>query len=181
MTGLKQYLKERHDQSMRPGLHGVEVQISDVGKFKAPQLNFLINQIEQMITGASLKHLKLIKIGNFDALQKEDYKSYYKNGVIYLSTDVQFVEEMIGNFFHELAHSFEKIYYDKIYGDGFLEKEFLNKREKLKATITMYQGGMAPPVDFSAINYSRSLDDYLVNTIGYDKLWQYCAGLFTNP
>ena len=80
MTGLKQYLKERHERSILhtpQALHGVEVQISAVGRFKAPQLNFLINQIEKMITGASLKHLKFIKIGDFDALQKEDYKSYY--------------------------------------------------------------------------------------------------------
>jgi len=184
MIGLKQYLKERQQSSILripKTLHGVEVEVKDRGALRASELNFLLQQIEETISADALKHLKLVKIGNFDVLKKENYKSYYKDGVIYLSNDVKFIEEMMGNFFHELAHSLEKTYYDKIYGDGFLEKEFLNKRHKLKDIITMYEGGMAPPVDFSIINYSKDLDDYLVDTIGYDKLWQYCAGLFTNP
>ena len=114
-------------------------------------------------------------------MNDQNYKSYYKDGIIYLSSGVGFIEELIDNFFHELAHSYEKVFYDKIYGDGFLKKEFLNKRSKLRDVITMYEGGMAPPVDFTEINYSRQLDDYLVNTIGYDKLWQYCSGIFSNP
>ena len=98
-----------------------------------------------------------------------------------MSNDERYVEELLMNFFHELAHSFEKPYYDEIYGDGFLKKEFLNKRNQLRGIIATYEGGRPPPVDFKQVNYSKELDDYLANTIGYDKLWKYSAGIFTNP
>ena len=184
MSVLKEYLQEAQTRSVLrvpKTVHGIEVQIIHPGKFKHPDWNWLVAELRRIIGSRSIQHLKAIKVGDFSFLNDQNYKSYYKDGIIYLSSGVGFIEELIDNFFHELAHSYEKVFYDKIYGDGFLKKEFLNKRSKLRDVITMYEGGMAPPVDFTEINYSRQLDDYLVNTIGYDKLWQYCSGIFSNP
>ncbi len=184
MSGLKEYLKERNASSIvrtPMALHGVEVRVGNEGRLSAPELKFLFYKIKDMIAPMAVSHVKQIKVSTFPSMKKEDYKSYYKDGIMYLSSDVDYIEEMMMNFFHELAHSFEKPHYDKIYGDGLLEIEFRNKRQKLKNVITMYEGGMTPPFDFSQINYNKELDHYLANTIGYDKLWQYCNGIFTNP
>ena len=184
MSGLKKYLQETQTHSVLrvpKTVHGVEIHIINPGKFKHPDWNWLVSHLRATVKSGGMRHLKGIKIGDFSSLNDHNYKSYYKDGMIYLSNNVSFIEEFVDNFFHELAHSYEKVFYDRIYGDGFLEKEFLNKRNKLKNVITMYEGGMAPPVDFTEINYTPALDEYLVSTIGYDKLWQYCSGIFSNP
>ena len=178
---LKTYITERKQNATRTAVNGVEFITLDKGKFDTADIKFLLNQIEEKTSPKACQHINQIKLGSFPKLEKEDYKSYYKDGVMYLSNKENFVEELLMNFFHELAHSFEKPYFDQIYGDRFLEKEFLNKRNRLKSVITMYEGGRPPPVDFNEINYSKKLDDYLANTIGYDKLWKYSAGIFTNP
>ena len=181
---LIDYLHEQQEKvkkSVPNNLLGVEVVVEDFGKLNSQEVRFFIDKIKETISKEACKHLKQIKLGTYPQFEKEDYQSYYKDGILYLSSNVNAIEDIIMNFFHELAHSFEKPYYSQIYGDGFLEKEFLNKRNKLKNVITMYEGGRPPPFDFNQINYSKELDDYLANTIGYDKLWRYCSGIFTNP
>lgn len=179
--GLREFIAESHDKNNHKGVLGVEFIIEDKGSFNPRDINFFIDKLREMLSPKALNHVNKIKFGRYPNLDKENYKSYYKDGTIYLSNQVDFVEDILMNFFHELAHSFEKPYYEEIYKDGFLAKEFLNKRNKLKNVITMYEGGRAPPFDFNQINYSKELDNYLVNTIGYDKLWKYSAGIFTNP
>ena len=178
---LRTYITERKQNAARTAVNGIEFIILDKGKFDTADIQYLLNQIEEKTSPESCQHINQIKLGSFPKLERENYKSYYKKGVIYLSNKENFVEEVLMNFFHELAHSFEKPYFDQIYGDRFLEKEFLNKRNQLKSIISTYEGGRPPPVDFNQINYSKKLDDYLANTIGYDKLWKYSAGIFTNP
>ena len=178
---LKTYITERKQNATRTAVNGVEFLILDKGKFDTADIKYLLNQIEEKTSPEASRHINQIKFGSFPELDKENYKSYYKDGIMYLSNKEDFIEELLMNFFHELAHSFEKPYFDQIYGDRFLEKEFLNKRNQLKNVITMYEGGRPPPVDFNEINYSKKLDNYLVNIIGYDKLWKYSAGIFTNP
>tara|TARA_R110001592_G_scaffold300722_4_gene571951 strand:- start:464 stop:1126 length:663 start_codon:yes stop_codon:yes gene_type:complete len=178
---LTTYITERKQSAARTAVNGIEFIILDKGKFDTADIQYLLNQIEEKTSPESCQHIHQIKLGSFPKLEKENYKSYYKDGVMYLSNKENFVEELLMNFFHELAHSFEKPYFDQIYGDRFLEKEFLNKRNRLKSVITMYEGGRPPPFDFNKINYSKELDDYLANTIGYEKLWKYSAGIFTNP
>jgi len=178
---LTSYITERKRNAHQAVINGVEFIILNKGRFNSRDINHLLNKIESTVSPKSCEHITQIRLGNFPKLEKEDYKSYYKDGIIYLSNKEDFVEELLMNFLHELAHSFEKPYYDQIYGDGFLAKEFKNKRNQLKNVISMYEGGRTPPFDFNEINYSKELDDYLANTIGYDKLWKYCAGIFTNP
>ncbi|MEK9770042.1 MAG: hypothetical protein VW683_14100 [Betaproteobacteria bacterium] len=179
--GLREFITESHDKNTHKGVLGVEFIIEDKGKFNSMDLKFFINKLKETLSPKALNHVNKIKLGNYSKLDKENYKSYYKDGTIYLSNNVDFVEDILMNFFHELAHSFEKPYYGQIYEDGFLAKEFKNKRNQLKNVISMYEGGRPPPFDFNQINYSKELDDYLANTIGYDKLWKYCSGIFTNP
>ena len=181
MMGLREFIAESHNKNSHKGVLGVEFIIEDKGKFNPVEIKFFIDKLREILSPKALNHVNKIKFGRYPNLDKENYKSYYKDGTIYLSNQVDFVEDILMNFFHELAHSFEKPYYEEIYKDGFLAKEFLNKRNKLKNVITMYEGGRAPPFDFNQINYSKKLDNYLVNTIGYDKLWKYSAGIFTNP
>ena len=181
---LIDYLYERQEmvrQGLPTSLLGVEVIVDDLGKLNQHDVRFFIDTLKEKVSKKACQHLKQIRLGNYPQFNKEKVSSYYKDGILYLSSNESLIEDLIMNFFHELAHSFEKPYYKQIYGDGFLEKEFLNKRNKLKNVITMYEGGRPPPFDFNQINYSKELDDYLANTIGYDKLWKYCSGIFTNP
>jgi hypothetical protein len=178
---LRSFIVESHNKNSHKGVLGVEFIIQDKGSFNSRDINFFIDKLKETLSPKVLDHVNKIKFGSFPNLDKENYKSYYKDGTIYLSNQVDFVEDLLMNFFHELAHSFEKPYYGQIYEDGFLAKEFKNKRNQLKNVISMYEGGKTPPFDFNQINYSKELDDYLANTIGYDKLWKYCSGIFTNP
>ena len=178
---LRSFITESHKRNSHKGVLGVEFIIQDKGRLDLQDINFFVDKLKDTLSPKALNHVNKIKFGRFPNLDKENYKSYYKDGTIYLSNQVDFVEDLLMNFFHELAHSFEKPYYEQIYEDGFLAKEFKNKRNQLKNVISMYEGGRTPPFDFNQINYSKELDDYLVNTIGYDKLWKYCSGIFTNP
>ena len=167
---LRSFITESHKKNSHKGVLGVEFIIQDKGSFNSRDINFFIDKLKETLSPKALNHVNKIKFGRFPNLDKENYKSYYKDGTIYLSNNVDFVEDILMNFLHELAHSFEKPYYEEIYKDGFLAKEFKNKRNQLKNVITMYEGGRAPPFDFNQINYSKELDNYLVNTIGYDGL-----------
>jgi len=178
---LREFITESHDKNSHKAVLGVEFIVQDRSNFNSRDIKFFIDKLKEMLSPKALNHVKKIKFGRYPNLDKENYKSYYKDGVIYISNQVDFIEDLLMNFFHELAHSFEKPYHKEIYGDGFLAKEFKNKRNRLKSVISMYEGGKTPPFDFNQINYSKELDDYLVNTIGYDKLWKYCSGIFTNP
>ena len=131
---LKTYITERKQNATRTAVNGVEFLILDKGKFETADIKYLLNQIEEKTSPEASRHINQIKLGSFPKLEKENYKSYYKDGVMYLSNKENFVEEILMNFFHELAHSFEKPYFDQIYGDRFLEKEILNKRNQLKRT-----------------------------------------------
>ena len=107
-----------------------------------------------------------------------EYNAMYKDGAIYLSPDQDNEKDLLDDILHELAHAVEKKHTQDIYGDGFLEREFVAKRLSLffligdeEYDLNHYQN---PEYDFK-------FDQHLYNGIGYDKLRTISSGLFYSP
>jgi len=74
----------------------------------------------------------------------------------------------------------EEPYGYEIYGDKKLEIEFLNKRRDLR-NILWNLGHKTQISFFLNIEYDREFDEFLLNTVGYDKLALLLQGIFITP
>ena len=102
----------------------------------------------------------------------------YENGAIYISPDQDNEKDLLDDIVHETAHSLENKHQKIIYGGSDLEREFLAKRQ------TLYHLLEDKRIDKKMwINprYSAKFDEYLYNTVGYDKLRIVSSGLFYSP
>jgi hypothetical protein len=74
----------------------------------------------------------------------------------------------------------EKPYHDLIYGDGALEKEFLNKRESFERFVNIYFPE-TQKYSFKNAEYNKEFDELLYKRIGYDRLRGFTDALFVSP
>ena len=89
------------------------------------------------------------------------------------------VEDMVDDIVLEIAHAAEESYGLDIYGDLKVKREFLEKRERLHDELWSL-GYKTPKTFFSEVEYNEEFDNFLLNTVGYDKLNVICNGLFIN-
>lgn len=107
-----------------------------------------------------------------------EYNAMYKDGAIYLSPDQDNEKDLLDDILHELAHAVEKKYTQDIYGDGFLEREFVAKRGALFFLL----GDEKYDLDqYENPEYDYKFDQHLYKGVGYDKLRTVSSGLFYSP
>jgi hypothetical protein len=102
----------------------------------------------------------------------------YKDGAIYISPEQDNEADLLDDIIHEIAHSFEKEYYNILYEDEDLEREFLGKRKTL---YFLLDESLLDMVYFKNPNYNAKFDDYMYNNVGYDKLRSLSSSLFYSP
>ena len=78
---------------------------------------------------------------------------------------------------HELGHAVEQKYYEPLFEDQEIKNEYFGKIKKLKNYI-IFEGLPLKKVNFFNESYNKEFDDYLMNTIGYDKLRYFTKDLF---
>mgnify|MGYP003138921258 CR=1 FL=1 len=87
--------------------------------------------------------------------------------------------DLIDDIIHEIGHAVEKRYDEFLYADGEIEDEFIFKRSRLKR-ILQHQGYNVEKHDFLNSEYSKELDFFLLEEVGYDALDMFSIDLFLN-
>jgi hypothetical protein len=89
---------------------------------------------------------------------------------------------MVDDIVHEAAHAIEIPYGYKIYDNGKIETEFLNKRMKLFQLLNSQGYKIADARNlFLNTEYNQRFDDLLYKEIGYDLLDNLLIGVFVRP
>lgn len=141
----------------------------------------VIDRVEDIIPAHIAQRTEGIYVGNFKEFEEKQVNAMYRDGTIYVSNDQDDDEDMIDDIIHEFAHAAEEIYAREIYEDNKIQTEFLGKRKRLKDLLDQYDYLGDTDVSFSDLEFTKELDDFLYNDIGYDKLENFCMGLFARP
>jgi len=181
---LRQYLQEKHKKTMDnvdsfyTG-NGIHVYVKDkiTNGIDADEV---INEFESYIPDHLLDEVEMIVVGWFDEFDERQINAFYSDNCLYISNEQDDPEDMIDDLVHETAHSLEAPYGQLIYGDGKLEKEFVNKRYQLH-DILWSHGYKAPKSFFTDLDYNIEFDNFLLNKVGYDKLALMLQGVFITP
>lgn len=134
----------------------------------------ILDKIENSIPNHFFDGIEKIFVGDFR--NKEDNRSFYKDGIIYVSINNK--EDVVRDICHELCH----FIFDKytIFDDVLISEEFMGKRRRL-FDILLYSGYNPPRELFARSDYNKQFDDYLYNDVGYGKLTPHIIGLFPDP
>ena len=140
----------------------------------------VIEEFESYMPDHLLGEVEMIVVGWFDEFDERKINAFYSDNCLYVSNEQDNPEDMIDDLIHETAHSLEAPYGNEIYGDGKIEKEFLNKRMQLYEILWSYDY-KAPKAFFIDLDYNIEFDDFLLNQVGYDKLVLPMQGIFISP
>lgn len=141
----------------------------------------VVEKISATIPPHLISEIDSIFVGIFDEFKEMDTNAMFKDGAIYITNDQDDEQDMIDDIVHEIAHSLESPYGYLIYGDSKVQDEFLSKRKKLYEILKEEE--LNPDYDlFIDPDYSKKLDAYLYQDVGYDRLNFICASysLFTS-
>jgi len=160
-------------------LHHINFFIKD----KLPKhinLDNCIYAISRAIPSHLLKGVDIVYVGKFDFLDSMNFSALYKDGAIYLSNYQEEEQDIINDLLHEVAHSNEHLYSDRLYSDGRIIKEFLGKRKKIFYLIKAE--GFKPPESLQKqIDFTNEIDNYLYDELGYGLISTLSNGLFVSP
>jgi hypothetical protein len=129
------------------------------------------------------ENIDKVFIGQFPFLRKREVDAIYKDGCIYITNNQEQNESLMADIVHEMAHAFENLKYNDIYGDQEIKKEFLSKRKALFDVLYRNNllSGELSKQDFYNTEYSEKFDNYLYKTVGYDKLEPLIRNIFISP
>jgi len=157
--------------------HGLHVYIKDAIVDDSIDIERVVAQVEEILPSSFLSEVEMILVGDFDEFRDRQISAAYKDGALYVSNVQADESDMVDDIVHEISHSLEEPYGYDLYYDGKLKNEFLHKREQLHQ-ILWANNFKVPKAFFANIEYDEELDNYLLNKVGYDKLTQFCVGLF---
>ena len=112
-------------------------------------------------------------------MDDRDVDAVYKDGIIYMSPEIEDQEEATLSVVHEIAHLVEEKH-PQIYEDEAIESEFIKKRITLKRRLDAHEIKTSGQ-DFTNTEYSEKFDDYLYLSIGYPVVRTIASGLFLSP
>ena len=181
---LKSYLKQKQTQLMEqqtdfytPG--GIHVYFKDKIENKDIDVEKVISDVESRIPTHLISDVEMIVVGWFKEFEERQINAFYQDAILHVSNVQDDESDMVDDIVHEISHCVEENYNYEIYGDYAIRKEFLQKRKRLHDELWSI-GHKTPLSFFAAIEYDKEFDDFLLNTVGYDKLNVVCSGLFIN-
>ena len=140
----------------------------------------VFNYIAKRIPSHLMSHIDIIYVGQFDMFKEKDVNALYDDGAIYVTNNQTDENDMIDDIIHEIAHSVEEKYYEYIYEDQLLKKEFLGKRQRLYSILSANDYEPHNKVRNTFV-YDDDIDMYFYKDVGYDKMWYLVNGLFPSP
>jgi len=182
---ISSYLKESHSSAIenRTHLHffGDKLQVF----IKDPitegfDVESVFAKLESLVPFRLFYNVDMIIVGEHEEFVKHNTNALYQDGAIHVSNDQDNPADMLDDIIHELAHSIEEYAKEEIYGDSYLEKEFLGKRKRLLDILDL-EGYNVYKNDFLNLDYSKAFDEFLYEEIGYPTLISLTMGLFVSP
>jgi hypothetical protein len=158
---------------------GLHVYIKDPILNDAIDIERVIAKVEELVPQPLWMDVEMVLVGHFEEFEERNINAAYKDGALYVSHVQNDEEDMIDDLVHEISHSLEEPYGYEIYGDKKVKEEFLQKRKRLH-DILWAHGFKAPKSFFQEVEFNEEFDDFLLKKVGYDKLRQFCNGLFIN-
>ena len=124
--------------------------------------------------------LESINIGQFKELQKRNLQAMYKKNKIFLSNEVAKEEEYLDDIIHEIAHHIETKYFNLIYADKSIEKEFLTKRQSVFDRLKL-KGFDVSLENFLNPEYDQKFDEFISQVVGYPTMRTISSDIFYSP
>lgn len=181
---LKTYIENKQNQLKNKQLdfytpRGTHVYFKDKMDNESIDVEEVISSVESILPRHLMSDIEMIVVGWFDEFEERQINAFYKDAILHISNKQDDHQDMVDDIIHEIAHSVEEMFGYEIYGDMKIKNEFLNKRLRLYDELWGI-GFKAPKTFFIDTEYDREFDDFLLNTVGYDKLSIICSGLFIN-
>jgi hypothetical protein len=143
-------------------------------------LDSVLRRIESYVPSYFTSELDAVYVGDFDLLKQRQLQALYYHGTIYVTNEQDSENDLFDDLIHEISHAAESLIKEKIYGDGSIEKEFINKR--MKMLDILHEVGYTIGVrNMLNSEYDLELDTFFYKEVGYDKLAQLINGVFTSP
>ena len=168
-------LKERRRKENT--LHGRDIVVVTHPLPDHIDLDSVLRKVESYLPSVLTKELDAIYIGDFDILKKRALQALFYHGTVYITNEQDDEDDLFDDLVHEVSHSVEEAMKSDVYGDGLIEKEFLEKRIKL-FDILSNEGYNMSMKSITNTHYDIELDSFLYNEVGYDKLDQLVIGIF---
>lgn len=174
---LKAYILERKNNDFT--IRGIHVSLSAETKENTDYKKAISLSLSK-IPLHLLTNIRKIIVAPNDQLQKRQIQGMYDKGVIFLTNDHDATHDAINDIVHEVAHSVEEKYWNNIYSDNKIQKEFLQKRKKM--WLRLKQRGFEREMEsFLKIKYDKDFDRYLHLEVGYPTLRAITRDIFHSP
>lgn len=156
---------------------GLHIYFKD--KIENPDIDFdkAIAEVETVVPSHLMSEIEMIMVGHFEEFDERGINAFYADGMVCISNEQDDELDIVDDIVHEIAHSVEEVQGYFIYADNKVKNEFLNKRLILH-DILWSAGYRVPKKKFTEVEYDQDFDMFLLQTVGYDKLIQYCNGIF---
>ena len=175
-------IKESHSRSIKKRqehrLFNIPVFIKDELS-ESVNIIKVINTVENLIPSFLTNNIEIIYIGQFQEMLDREVNAMYSNGAIYVTNIQNDNLDMIDDIIHEISHAVEESFTFEIYGDGVVENEFILKRSVLRRILKSYNYSVEE-YDFLDPDWTREIDSFLYQDVGYPKLNVMVSGLFNS-
>lgn len=143
-------------------------------------IELVFNHINRLLPEHFLSLIDVVYIGKFDFFEEREVNAMFVDDALYISNEQDNGEDMLDDIVHEFAHAVEKRYGEFIYRDGNIESEFLLKRKRLEKMLH-HQGYDVAKHNFLNPEYTKEMDFFLLDDVGYDILNTLTVNMFMNP
>ena len=182
MIKIRKYIKETHvvitERRETVFFNSINVFIKDPLPKHVP-LNPVLRKVESIIPRHLVYNIDAVYVGEFEHFKEREINALYQDGALYISNIQDDVVDLLDDIVHEISHAAEEKYGPEIYGDGLIEQEYLNKKQRLYEVLKSYEYNVDYNM-FTQTEYSQEFDDLLYKEIGYEKLEFFTTGIFLN-
>ena len=115
-----------------------------------------------------------------EAMGRRGVAAVYSDDIIYVASDQTNNQNVLDDIVHEIGHHVETRYGYYLYGDGVLEKEFLQKRKLLSKEFEKEGYKIRDDIMMNS-DYNELLDSFFHEKVGYPKMTPIVQGIFYSP
>jgi len=138
-------------------------------------LTLLKNELESVLFNFErvFRNLDSIVVGHFKEFEERDINALLYKDKIFISNKQDNVQDATDDIVHEFAHFLEKKYYDFIYEDKKIKKEYVRIRKIFNKRF---------PNEFEiTYKFDKNFDDFLYIQLGYDQIYEQMKFFVKSP